>query len=83
LNGILLNRKKIHESKVSFERAANVLLDSYALSIEDEERSEEEDRRITLGMDKNGVLLVVIHTFREIDPDNYNIRDGSLIRDTG
>lgn len=67
-------KENLRKHKVSFERAANVVLDPYALSIEDEEHSEEEDRWITLGMDKNGVLLVVIHTFREIDPDNYNIR---------
>lgn len=58
----------------SFERAAQVFLDSLMLSIYDEEHSEEEERWITLGMDRNGVLLVVVHTFREIDPDNCNIR---------
>jgi hypothetical protein len=44
------------------------------VSVEDEEHSEDEDRWATLGRDKNSVLLVVIHTFREIDEDNCNVR---------
>jgi hypothetical protein len=51
-----------------------VFLDPFMVSIEDEEHSEEEDRWVTLGRDKNSVLLVIIHTFREIDPDNCSIR---------
>lgn len=67
-------RRNSRDHKVSFERASQVFLDPYMLSIEDEEHSEEEDRWITLGMDKNGILLVVHHTFREVDADNFNIR---------
>ena len=67
-------RRNLRDHKVSFERASQVFLDPYMLSIEDEEHSTEEDRWITLGMDKNGVLLVVHHTFREVYPDSYNIR---------
>lgn len=67
-------RRNLRDHKVSLERAAQVFLDPYMLSIEDEEHSEEEDRWITLGMDKGGVLLVVHHTFREVDPDSYSIR---------
>lgn len=59
---------------VSFGRAAQVFLDPLAISIYDAEHSEEEDRWVTLGMDRNDVLLVVVHTFREMDSDNYNIR---------
>ena len=50
---------------VSFERAATVFLDPRALSILDDEHSEEEERWITLGLDRAGVLMVVCHTFRE------------------
>lgn len=67
-------RENIRKHKVSFERAAHVFLDPYMLSVEDEEHSEEEDRWITLGVDKSGILLVVHHTFREVDPDNFSIR---------
>ena len=35
------------------------------MSIFDDEHSEQEDRWITLGLDRAGVLLVVCHTFRE------------------
>ena len=31
----------------------------------DDEHSEEEERWITLGLDRAGVLMVVCHTFRE------------------
>ena len=31
----------------------------------DDEHSEEEERWITLGLDRTGALLVVCHTFRE------------------
>ncbi|MGQ9645469.1 MAG: BrnT family toxin [Thermodesulfobacteriota bacterium] len=40
----------------------------------DEIRSRAEDRWITLGKDRNDVLLVVVHTFLEIDGDNCSIR---------
>ena len=53
------------EHGVSFERAASVFLDPRAMSIFDDEHSEEEERWITLGLDRAGVLLVVCHTFRE------------------
>jgi hypothetical protein len=35
------------------------------MSIFDDEHSEQEDRWITLGLDRAGVLPVVCHTFRE------------------
>ena len=35
------------------------------MSIFDDEHSEQEERWITLGLDRAGVLLVVCHTFRE------------------
>ncbi|TAK53695.1 MAG: BrnT family toxin [Bacteroidetes bacterium] len=51
--------------RVSFERASEVFLDPFMLSIFDEEHSEDEERWITTGKDCNNVTLVVIHTFRE------------------
>ncbi len=67
-------KRNLRDHKISFERASQVFLDLNMLSIEDEEHSEEEDRWITLGLDKSGILLVVHHTFREVDLDNFNVR---------
>ncbi len=50
---------------ISFERAATVFRDREALSLYDRAHSQGEDRWITLGMDSQGQLLVVSHTWRE------------------
>ncbi len=52
---------------VSFERAAGVFLDPNALSIYDERHSLKEERWITLGLDQSGALIVVCHTFKDVD----------------
>jgi uncharacterized DUF497 family protein len=39
------------------------------MSIFDDQHSEEEERWITLGLDRAGVLLVVSHTFRKENAD--------------
>jgi len=57
--------RNVREHRVSFERAATVFLDPRAMSIFDAEHSENEERWITLGLDRTGALLVVCHTFRE------------------
>jgi uncharacterized protein len=57
--------RNAREHRVSFERAATIFLDPRAMSIFDDEHSEKEERWITLGLDRAGVLLVVCHTFRE------------------
>ena len=59
---------------VSFERAATVFLDPHALSIFDPEHSGDEDRWITLGMDRHGVMLIVSHTFRAVDEQTASVR---------
>lgn len=40
----------------------------------DEEHSEQEERWITLGLDRAGVLLVVVHTYREEAEASAKIR---------
>lgn len=55
----------IQKHRVSFERAASVFNDPEALTIFDHAHSSEEDRWITLGLDKHGSLVVVSHTWRE------------------
>jgi len=57
--------RNVREHGVSFERAATVFLDPSAMSIFDDAHSEAEERWVTLGLDRAGVLLVVCHTFRE------------------
>src|SRR2546421_8358130 len=50
---------------VSFDRAASVFQDPEALSLYDGKHSEHEDRWVTLGLDRQGYLLVISHTWRE------------------
>jgi len=57
--------RNVRDHKVSFERATSVFLDPRAMSIFDTEHSEIEERWVTLGLDRAGVLLVVCHTFRQ------------------
>jgi len=65
------NRRK---HGVGFELAATVFQDPLALSRFDDEHSETEERWITLGQADNGVLLVVVHTYQEIDQHNADVR---------
>jgi len=67
-------RQNSKKHGITFERAATVFLDSDALSIYDEEHSREEDRWITLGLDRTGTLLVVCHTYREETETSSSIR---------
>ncbi|MEW6440016.1 MAG: BrnT family toxin [bacterium] len=67
---------------VGFEEAATVFLDSGALSVYDSEHSEVEDRWITMGFSSGGRLLVVCHTFEEIDRRRYRVRIISSRRTT-
>ena len=60
--------------KLSFERAAAIFLDPSAISLFDDEHSHEEDRWITLGVDKSGILIVASHMFRKIDAHTCSIR---------
>ncbi len=58
-------RQNARKHRITFERAATVFLDPDALSVFDAEHSQDEDRWITLGLDRSGTLLVVCHTYRE------------------
>ena len=60
--------------KVRLEHAATVFRDPLAISIFDNEHSDYEDRWMTLGVSSTGNVLVVHHTFNEIDTSNVNIR---------
>ena len=51
-----------------------VFLDPHATSIFDEDHSGEEERWITLGLDRNAFLLIVSHTFKDVDESTCSIR---------
>lgn len=59
---------------VSFERAASIFLDPRAVSIPDEEHSHYEERWITAGIDRTGILVVVCHTFNQNTDEAVRIR---------
>jgi uncharacterized DUF497 family protein len=65
------NRKK---HGVSFDVAAMVFEDPDQLSIHDGAHSDDEDRWITLGRNGGGILLVVVHTWRERSDDAATVR---------
>ena len=66
-----LNRQR---HKVSFERASSIFRDPRALTIFDGEHSRDEERYITLGIDRTGIPLAVCHTFEEETKNRYHIR---------
>ena len=65
------NRRK---HKISFRRAATVFRDPNQLSVFDEEHSEVDERWITIGLDSNGILCVVVHTYEQMDENYCEIR---------
>ena len=67
-------RQNLQKHGVSFERAARVFVDPFAISIFDEKHSESEDRWITIGAEANEILLIVIHTFRNFNPETSLVR---------
>jgi uncharacterized DUF497 family protein len=64
----------LRRHKITFRQAATVFRDPYHLSIYDEEHSEDEERWITLGIGEAGLLLIVVHTFEQLDKDKVSIR---------
>ena len=60
--------------KVSFEQAATVFKDPRAISLYDSEDSGDEGRWITMGLASNGALLVVYHTYEQVDEKTATIR---------
>jgi uncharacterized protein len=64
----------LRKHKVSFQRAATVFLDPFAISLFDEEHSRDEERWITMGKDNNEVILVVAHTFEKVESKACTIR---------
>jgi uncharacterized protein len=59
---------------VTFEQAATVLLDPFALTVYDEAHSQSEERWFTIGYEASGALLVVVHTFQHLNPATATVR---------
>ena len=66
--------KNAKDHGVTFEQAATVFLDAGLLSQIDKEHGGEEERWVSLGLDKSMRLLVVCHTYREITERSATIR---------
>ena len=75
-------KDNLRNHRISFERAATIFRDPQALSIFDVAHSHEEDRWLTLGLDQNGSVLVVVHTYRQLDTASCRIRIISAWRAT-
>ena len=67
-------RTNLRRHGISFERAATVFEDPRALSQFDQKHSEGEERWITLGLDRSGILLVVCHTYRKESGQSAYVR---------
>lgn len=75
-------KENLRNHRIGFERGATIFRDPQALSIFDVAHSHEEDRWITLGLDQSGSILVVVHTFHQIDEASCRIRIISARRAT-
>ena len=67
---------------VTFEEAMTVFRDPLALSLLDEDPGAGEERWITLGTASTGNLLLVVHTWADIDADRSRVRVISARRPT-
>jgi uncharacterized DUF497 family protein len=67
-------KQNIQKHGVSFQRAGTIFRDPHAISIFDGEHSQEEERWVTMGRDSGAILLVVSHTFHEVNASSYSIR---------
>jgi uncharacterized protein len=67
---------------VAFEEAMTVFGDTFARSILDPDGGAGEERWITLGQTTTGNLLVVVHTWADINPDRSAVRIISARRPT-
>jgi uncharacterized DUF497 family protein len=59
---------------ISFSDAATVLLDPLAKTIPDVAHSDREERWVTIGRAATGMLLLVVHTWRELENNSADVR---------
>ena len=67
-------RANLGKHGVSLRLAASVFRDPLALTIFDEDHSDDEERWITLGRAQNGQTLVVVHASESINTTELHIR---------
>ena len=67
-------KKNLRKHRLSFDRAAEVFADPLAISIADEEHSKWEERWVSIGRDRSGGVLVLVHTFTEVSAEECKIR---------
>jgi hypothetical protein len=67
-------KENLRKHRISFERAAEVVLDPLAVSIFDQEHSEDEVRWVTVGKDRRGTVLILVHTFSEVSTEECKLR---------
>ncbi|MBK6400904.1 MAG: BrnT family toxin [Rhodocyclaceae bacterium] len=67
-------RTNLAKHGVSFRLATSVFRDALALTIFDEDHSDDGDRWVTLGRAQNGQVLVVVHTSEETSSTELHIR---------
>jgi len=67
-------KQNLRKHRISFERAAEILLDPLAISIVDAEHSEHEERWVSIGRDKRGSILILIHSFLEVSANECKVR---------
>jgi uncharacterized protein len=67
-------KTNLRKHGIGFDRATEVFLDPLAISIVDEEHSEDEERWISLGKDRRGNILLLIHTFSEVSANECKVR---------
>ena len=68
------NRQNIQKHRFNFRVAMTVFRDPNQQTIYDEQHSDQEDRWITIGLDVNGILRVVVHTYEEVNDRSTHIR---------
>lgn len=67
---------------VTFQEAMTVFIDPFARTILDPDHSADEERWVTMAEAATGNLLVVVHTWREMDPFRTAVRIISARRPT-
>ncbi len=67
-------RTNLAKHKVPFRLATSVFGDPLALTIYDDDHSDDEDRWVTLGRAQNGVVLAVVHTTVDVSATEIHIR---------
>ena len=67
------NQLNIFKHDVSFEEASTVFKDDYAVTLFDDEHSEDEDRFIIIGISENLLELTVCHCYRGENEDIVRI----------